>query len=335
MRVLFITPRYYPFVGGVEHVVKSIAERLKDSTVLCGDPNIKKIEIEQFGGVEVIKCPVFCPFDSYHIPKKIGEIKETLKKISREIDIVHVHSAHSVFSVYCGTLIKKINKDLDVVFTPHYIGIRGGFNKLLWSLWKQKLSQLLRVSKKIQLLSPTEKDNFSSIFPFTEKKLVIIPNGVEKDVFNYKNKGDSNYLLFSGRIEKYKGIDILPKLGEILNVDVLLIGRGSYIKKLKKYKNVSVLPPQKRSKYLEFLASAKYAANPSVYEALSVFVLESLALGTPIFVTKPILKSIQTFIVDADSAPIKINRRELYLVKQSKVPSWDEIVEQIISNLYK
>ena len=28
MRVLFVAPSYYPHIGGVEYVVKSIAERL-------------------------------------------------------------------------------------------------------------------------------------------------------------------------------------------------------------------------------------------------------------------------------------------------------------------
>jgi glycosyltransferase involved in cell wall biosynthesis len=44
MRLLFVAPSYYPHVGGVEYVVKSVAERLvkrgHDVTVLCGEPSV-------------------------------------------------------------------------------------------------------------------------------------------------------------------------------------------------------------------------------------------------------------------------------------------------------
>ncbi|MEM0172804.1 MAG: glycosyltransferase, partial [Thermoproteota archaeon] len=44
MRLLYVVPRYYPNVGGVEYVVKSVAERLArrghEVTVLCGEPGI-------------------------------------------------------------------------------------------------------------------------------------------------------------------------------------------------------------------------------------------------------------------------------------------------------
>jgi len=42
MRLLFIAPGYHPRIGGVEYVVKSVAERLAkaghDVTVLTGEP---------------------------------------------------------------------------------------------------------------------------------------------------------------------------------------------------------------------------------------------------------------------------------------------------------
>lgn len=336
MRVLFITPYYYPYIGGVEYVVKSIAERLEDSVVLCGDPSIKSTKIEQISRVTVVRHPVFCPFGVYQIPKDITSLKKIIKKLG-DVEIVHVHSAHSIFSVYCGILVKKIHKDLSLVFTPHYIGIRNTLNKVLWVFWKQKLNQLLKLSKKVQILSLTEKDAFLSMFPFIEEKIEIIPNGVENDTFSYRYSGDGDYILFSGRIEKYKGLDLLPKLGEKLGLSVLIVGKGKYSKKLKKYKNVFISAPKPRKEYLKLIASARYAANTSMYEALSIFVMECMAIGTPIFVTKPILKSVQSFIYgyeESDNAHIKVNDTEFYLVRGGKVPSWDEVVKMIVCKLY-
>ena len=46
MKILFISPSYYPHVDGVEYVVKSVAERPtrigRKVVVLAGEPNIVK-----------------------------------------------------------------------------------------------------------------------------------------------------------------------------------------------------------------------------------------------------------------------------------------------------
>lgn len=45
MKILFISPSYYPHVGGVEYIVKSVAERLTrighEVAILAGEPDIK------------------------------------------------------------------------------------------------------------------------------------------------------------------------------------------------------------------------------------------------------------------------------------------------------
>jgi glycosyltransferase involved in cell wall biosynthesis len=42
MRILLIAPSYYPHIGGVEYVVKSVAERLARAghEVVAGEPSI-------------------------------------------------------------------------------------------------------------------------------------------------------------------------------------------------------------------------------------------------------------------------------------------------------
>jgi glycosyltransferase involved in cell wall biosynthesis len=61
MKILIVAPRYYLHVGGVEYVVKSIAESLAklghEITVLVGEPNRKKRLEECTNDIHIIRWP--------------------------------------------------------------------------------------------------------------------------------------------------------------------------------------------------------------------------------------------------------------------------------------
>ncbi|MEM4449081.1 MAG: glycosyltransferase family 4 protein, partial [Fervidicoccaceae archaeon] len=98
MRALFIAPSYYPHIGGVEYVVKSVSERLvnmgHEVTVLAGEPDLDKPREEELNGVRVVRWLVWSPGNAYHIPKKRSELEKFSKELAREVDVVHVHSVH-------------------------------------------------------------------------------------------------------------------------------------------------------------------------------------------------------------------------------------------------
>jgi len=74
LKLLLISPRYHPHVGGVEYVVKSIAERLTrrgyEVVVLAGEPNVDEHFEEEVDGVRVIRWPTWSPGEAYHIPRR-------------------------------------------------------------------------------------------------------------------------------------------------------------------------------------------------------------------------------------------------------------------------
>jgi glycosyltransferase involved in cell wall biosynthesis len=65
MRIALVAPSYYPSIGGVEYVVKSVAERLAsighEVTVVAGDPGAEEPREEEANGVEVVRWPVWSP----------------------------------------------------------------------------------------------------------------------------------------------------------------------------------------------------------------------------------------------------------------------------------
>jgi glycosyltransferase involved in cell wall biosynthesis len=65
MRIVYVTSSYYPRIGGMEYVIKSVAERLAkmghEVTVVTGEPEAEKPYEEEINGVKVIRWPTWAP----------------------------------------------------------------------------------------------------------------------------------------------------------------------------------------------------------------------------------------------------------------------------------
>jgi len=123
MRILLATPSYYPNIGGVEYVVKSIAERHAalghETTVVTGDPKADKPREEEINGVHVIRWPTWAPSGAYHIPRMRSQLEKLLTDAARGADVVHAHSVHSISTTYAARALKATAK---LVVTPHCHG---------------------------------------------------------------------------------------------------------------------------------------------------------------------------------------------------------------------
>jgi glycosyltransferase involved in cell wall biosynthesis len=339
MNLLFVVPRYYPHVGGVEYVVKSVAERLvkrgHDVTMLCGDLGLDNPREEWISGVRVVKWPVWSPEDAYHIPRSRNELRVLLVDLIKEADVVHIHSVHDVFSVYAGLFVAEPVSNVRLVVTPHYHGSgHTVWRKLAWIAWKRSVLRLLRSASIVHAVSNREKSLIVTHYPEARKKVVVIPCGVEEDVTSYKWQGHkSNYMIYAGRVEKYKRLEQAMEIAREINLKLLIVGKGSYRKKLEKYAEkrygdtVEFLEPQSRDKYLELVSKARYAVNPSKHEAYSIFIAEALAIGVPSIVSKEIAENL-----NAETQPFN---NQLVIVLKAPVKTWNNIIQQYLDELYK
>ncbi|RLE87482.1 MAG: glycosyltransferase family 1 protein [Thermoprotei archaeon] len=338
MKILFVSPGYPPKIGGVEYVVKSVAERLvkkgHEVVVIAGEPRSQKPSEEFINDVEIIRWPTLSPGGAYHIPRRMSKFEEMLLELAKRVDVIHVHSFHAVSTVSAGLKIGKMRPGRKLVVTGHYHG--GGhttFRNILWNFWRLRVKSLLDMADVIHCVSQSEKKRILKDYPEFEEKIVVIPNGVDEDVFTYRWWGqESNYMLYAGRIEKYKKLDEAIKLSKKMNLKLTIIGQGPYQKKLKKkaeklYPNgvefKGFLP---RRKYLETLANARYAINLSNKEAYSIFIAEALAIRVPAMVSKEIAENLE-----AESNPFN---EELALVIKAPIKTWNEIAQTYLSKLY-
>jgi glycosyltransferase involved in cell wall biosynthesis len=339
MRILFIAPSYYPHIGGVEYVVKSVAERLVKAghvvTVVAGEPNTDRQNEEVVNGVRVVRWPVWSPGNAYHIPKMRSELKRLLRELANQVDVVHVHSVHSTITVYAGLVIAYSSVSSGIVVTPHYHGTGHTFaRRVLWIFWRWRVAELLNKASAVHTVSKREASILASHYPEARCKIAVIPNGVDEDVLSYRWKGQSsNYMVYAGRVEKYKRLELAINIAKELNLKLLIIGKGPYREKLVRYAGkvyrggVEFLDPQSREKYLELVSRARYAINPSKHEAFNIFTAEALIIGTPVIVSMEIAENLE-----ARARPLE---RDLVIAEKAPIRTWNEILQLYLDKLYQ
>lgn len=109
------------------------------------------------------------------------------------------------------------------------------------------------------------------------KKTIYLPNGVDINTFkplNNKKTNNKILLLSVGRLEKQKNYINLIKALRGIDIDLLIIGRGSL-----KQKILDVAKKEKVS--LRIIDKVKNSDMPKIYNEADLFILPSLAEGHP------------------------------------------------------
>jgi glycosyltransferase involved in cell wall biosynthesis len=259
----------------VEYIVKSTAKRLAalghETTVVTGDPKADKPREEEINGVHIIRWPTWAPSGAYPIPNMRSQLRNLLQKLLSD-----------------AAAARRISPGVRIIFTLHYHGAgHSALRRLLWIPWRRYVARAVEAADAIHAVSPREAGLLESHYPQSRGKVAIIPNGVEEDVFNHRWQGaDSGYMMYAGRVEGYKRLELAVELARKLGLRLMVVGRGAHREKLRRYARrrgaaLDLLDPQPRPDYLRLLAGARYAVNPSRYEAYSIFVAEALAMGDP------------------------------------------------------
>jgi len=353
MRILQIATHYYPRIGGLEYVVKSISERLvtvgHEVTVITGEPEIGKPQEEEINNVRVIRWPTISPGDAYHIPRRRSELEKLLKELARQVDAVHIHSIHSILSVYSLRVVKQMN--VRVVVTPYYHGTgHTVFRRFLWVFWRRYVRGLLKGCT-VHTVSRLEARLVERDFGV---KAVPIENGVEEWVRDLR-WDPRGYVLYSGRIERYKNVDLLARVVKVLNdvygynLELKVFGRGPYAEKLKRFLKELSIPHEvgdfkPYEEYIEILSHATLFGLLSERESYPQSVNEANAIGVPVVVAKPWGVNFEgrrrTLIVDLSQGVEAIARSVHEFLKRtpheekSLVPTWSEVALEYLKRLY-
>ncbi len=305
MKIAYVTAFYYPTIGGVEQVVKELAERYvkqgHEVHVFTSDWDKKnriKLKEEIINGVKVHR-----HFHILKIANFASIFPSVLWTLSRyKFDIIHTHvsgHAHTFF----GSIIAKL-KSTPLIHTTHCPwteGFRSLAGRILVNFSYKTINRIsFKLSDKIIAITPWE-------IPFIEKyggnknKIITIPNGVDKIFFQKIKNNDFKkelkindpIVLFFGRLNPTKGPDkFVLAAKEILkerkDVKFLIVGPDegmlNKVKELSKdEKNIIILGPiREKEKIVQMYQSSEVYVMPSYREGLPLTLIEALASGLPI-----------------------------------------------------
>ena len=354
MKILLVAPSYHPHVGGVEYVVKSVAERLAKMghsvAVLAGDPGAERPAEEEINGVHVIRWPTWAPSGAYHIPIATDKLRKTALDLAKDADVVHIHSIHAVFSVYVLKFIRDV-KTWKVI-TPYYHGTgHTPIRKLLWIPWRRYLRKLIPVADVIHTVSKLEASLVRRDF---NREAIPIENGVEEFVKTV-SWNPENYVMYSGRIEKYKNIHLLAKIVKLLNMrhktelTLKIFGNGPYKQQLLQILKRLEVPFeigdfQPFNNYIQTLAHATLFGLLSQKESYPQTINEANAIGVPTLTAPPWGRNFEgrarTLIIDPTQDVEKIADEVYQFIQKApheppnNVLTWDEVTQMYIKKLY-
>jgi len=113
-----------------------------------------------------------------------------------------------------------------------------------------------------------------------ESKFMVKPNFVP---YQQPIEKKEDYLIYVGRLEKEKGVELLFETAASINIPIKVVGEGSLSKQLSQFSNIELIGKKNHSEALDFIANARALLFPStLYEGMPMTILEAFSLKTPV-----------------------------------------------------
>ena len=311
MKVLQVVPSLAPEWGGPVKVVNELAGALEaigvSSEIISaqgrrvGNPETVTNDIP----IHLFETGPLARLWTAHTPG----LKKTLVRKIPDFDLVHIQELWH----YPGYIASKIARSRNV---PYIVTIHGELNE--WNLQQKRLKKqiymtaiqrgILQKSAALHAITQAESDRIRQLE--IETPVAMIPNGIHTEEFEnlpdrsqfvsrYPELENRMIVLFLGRIQQKKGLDILAQaFGNLARTrdDVRLVVAGpdedntlTEVKTILKSHGAlekAVFPGMLTGEQkLEALSAADIFALTSYSEGFSVALLEALSAGLPLVIT--------------------------------------------------
>jgi glycosyltransferase involved in cell wall biosynthesis len=296
-RVLVVTPRYLPEMGGVENHVRQVTRRLGDETditLLTTDVTGELSREETIDGVRVIRVRAWPRNADYRFAP--GVYRTILRG---DWDLVHVQSYHTAVAPLAMLAAKRAGIPYVVTFHGggHSSRLRTFLRQPQWSV----LRPLLAGAEKLIAVAEFEAAFFSRRLRIPPERFAVIPNGSDLPTLPDGEGAappDRPVIASVGRLERYKGhhrvIAAMPYvLAERPGAELHVIGSGPFEQQLVRLASrlgisdrvvVRSIPPADRLAMTRALAGLSLFVLMSEFETHPLAVLEAVALGRPALV---------------------------------------------------
>ena len=318
---VLIVHNYYQIPGGEDTVVANEKKLLEDhghEVVLYTRHNSELNSLSKFQ-------KVLLPFSTVFSMKTYKEVQKLIKK--EKIEIVHVHNTLNMVSpsVYYAAFACKV----PVVQTVHNFRLlcpgatffrdghvceeclekglscavkhqcyRGSRVQTLACVVSMVIHRILGTYKKLNYICLTEfnKSKLLHLKQIKEKNVYVKPNFTTEVNHESCDNQRKNQMIYVGRLEEIKGVDVLLKAWNILGDEapqLIMCGTGPMKEWCENYieehslKNVTLAGFVKNEKVRQMIAESKALILPKqVYEGFPMTILEAMSVGTPVIGSK-------------------------------------------------
>lgn len=297
LRILMVTARYVPDVGGTEIHTYELAKRLASAghevTVLTTDLSGKLPPLEYTEGVNVARVPAWPVRSDYYFAPEI------YRRIMRgHWDLIHCQGYHTLVAPL--TMLAAYRMGIPYIVTFHSGGHPSRLRHALRWAQHWALRPLLAGAHRLVGVSNFETNFFQRRLRLARERFVTISNGSYLPRVDPVPDPKNGTLIVSvGRLERYKGhqriISALPEVARYHpDVQLRIMGSGPYKSALWQLARecgvadrvqIGPVAINDRANMANTLAEAKLAILLSDYEAQGIAILEALSLGIPALVT--------------------------------------------------
>jgi glycosyltransferase involved in cell wall biosynthesis len=298
VNILMVTPRFLPFMGGVELHVAEVARRVAASghqvTVLSTDVSGELPPEETWNGVDLRRVRAYPRSRDYYFAP------EVYRHVARGgWDVVHVQSYHTFVAPTAMTA--AWSNGIPYVVTFHAGGHSSSLRNALRGAQLAMLRPLLARAYCLVALAEFEIDAYSARLKLPRERFVLIPNGADlpAPAALPPRHGDVAPRIASiGRLERYKGHHhVLAALPAILEqhpgARLWIAGSGPYQSRLEALADqlgvaesteIYAVPPADRARMATELAQVDVAVLVSDAETHPIAMLEAAAAGCRVVV---------------------------------------------------
>lgn len=227
MRIVHVTPGYWPELGGVERHVQDVSEALArlghHVVVVATTPDARLPRHELVGGVEVRRLPAIGP-QHYRLPLGL------MRYLARQrFDVVHAHNYHAL-PMLCAAL----SAGARCVISPYYHGrAHSRAADALHRLYRPLGRLALRRAAGIVCLSAGEANLVARNLMVARERIAVIPSICVLPAGATGPRvppvGAERVILSVGRLERYKRVDRAIAALEYLpdNYRLVIAGEGA------------------------------------------------------------------------------------------------------------
>jgi glycosyltransferase involved in cell wall biosynthesis len=317
MEITHVVNRFLPNLGGAELYVFNVSRRLIElgnnvtvitttSTKFRGVEKSRLSEKEIINGIKVIRARAFLNGPGFVLVPTLAEVI-----LNDDPDVFNIHVFLSNISLE-ATLINKSFKKVPLVLTAHDITIADNLRKYipLWKLYVHSLGKFLCKSVDSIIVQNSQDASFLKSLGVSSSKIHVIPNGIDTRLYNRLNVSqnaqedfkerfkikDKHVLLFVGRIEKRKRIDLLLYALKLISkefgdkVILLIVGPDqgekpallNLAKQLGIDNNIVFTGTLETKDLLAAYAVADVFISLSAQEAFGLSVVEAMSMEVPV-----------------------------------------------------